>query len=180
MAALKARGIDYEYLLFEDEGHGFAKPENRLRFYAAAEAFLARHLGAGPSRSRRRVWPRPRRVSESGAMKSGGLVVDEVTVTFGGLTALDQVSLEVVPGEVVGVIGPNGAGKTTLFNVICGFVRPSRGQLEFDGTSLRRHRPHDLAGLGHRPHPAGRRALAGSDRAGKRGRRARPSGPRPA
>jgi dipeptidyl aminopeptidase/acylaminoacyl peptidase len=45
VAALKARGIDYEYLLFEDEGHGFAKPENRLRFYAAAEAFLARHLG---------------------------------------------------------------------------------------------------------------------------------------
>jgi dipeptidyl aminopeptidase/acylaminoacyl peptidase len=45
VAALKERGIDYEYLLFEDEGHGFAKPENRLRFYAAAEAFLARHLG---------------------------------------------------------------------------------------------------------------------------------------
>jgi dipeptidyl aminopeptidase/acylaminoacyl peptidase len=43
--ALKAKGLDYEYLLFEDEGHGFAKPENRLRFYAAAERFLARHLG---------------------------------------------------------------------------------------------------------------------------------------
>ena len=45
VAALKDKGIDHEYLLFEDEGHGFAKPENRLRFYAAAEAFLARHLG---------------------------------------------------------------------------------------------------------------------------------------
>jgi dipeptidyl aminopeptidase/acylaminoacyl peptidase len=45
VAALKEKGIDHEYLLFEDEGHGFAKPENRLRFYAAAEAFLARHLG---------------------------------------------------------------------------------------------------------------------------------------
>ncbi len=43
--ALKAKGLDHEYLLFEDEGHGFAKPENRLRFYAAAERFLARHLG---------------------------------------------------------------------------------------------------------------------------------------
>lgn len=43
--ALKAKGLDYEYLLFEDEGHGFAKPENRLRFYAAVERFLARHLG---------------------------------------------------------------------------------------------------------------------------------------
>ncbi len=45
VAAMKERGIDYEYILFEDEGHGFAKPENRLKFYAAAERFLARHLG---------------------------------------------------------------------------------------------------------------------------------------
>jgi dipeptidyl aminopeptidase/acylaminoacyl peptidase len=45
VAALTEAGIDHEYLLFEDEGHGFAKPENRLRFYAAAERFLARHLG---------------------------------------------------------------------------------------------------------------------------------------
>jgi len=45
VAAMTANGIDHEYLLFEDEGHGFAKPENRLRFYAAAERFLARHLG---------------------------------------------------------------------------------------------------------------------------------------
>jgi dipeptidyl aminopeptidase/acylaminoacyl peptidase len=45
VAALREHGIEHEYLLFEDEGHGFAKPENRLRFYAAAEAFLARHLG---------------------------------------------------------------------------------------------------------------------------------------
>jgi len=45
VAAMKANGIDHEYLLFEDEGHGFAKPENRLRFYAAAERFLAKHLG---------------------------------------------------------------------------------------------------------------------------------------
>jgi dipeptidyl aminopeptidase/acylaminoacyl peptidase len=45
VAALEKHGIDHEYLLFPDEGHGFAKPENRLRFYAAAEAFLARHLG---------------------------------------------------------------------------------------------------------------------------------------
>ena len=45
VAAMQERGIDHEYLLFEDEGHGFARPENRLRFYAAAERFLARHLG---------------------------------------------------------------------------------------------------------------------------------------
>lgn len=45
VAAMKERGIDYEYMLFEDEGHGFAKPENRLKFYAAAERFLAKYLG---------------------------------------------------------------------------------------------------------------------------------------
>ncbi len=43
--AMKSKGIDYEYMLFPDEGHGFAKPENRLKFYAAAEKFLAKHLG---------------------------------------------------------------------------------------------------------------------------------------
>lgn len=45
VAAMKTNGIDHEYLLFPDEGHGFAKPENRLKFYAAAERFLAKHLG---------------------------------------------------------------------------------------------------------------------------------------
>jgi dipeptidyl aminopeptidase/acylaminoacyl peptidase len=50
VAALKEKGIEYEYLLFDDEGHGFAKPENRLRFYREAEAFLARYLGGGVER----------------------------------------------------------------------------------------------------------------------------------
>jgi dipeptidyl aminopeptidase/acylaminoacyl peptidase len=45
VAALREKGIAHEYLLFPDEGHGFARPENRLRFYAAAERFLAQHLG---------------------------------------------------------------------------------------------------------------------------------------
>jgi branched-chain amino acid transport system ATP-binding protein len=76
-----------------------------------------------------------------------GLSVSDVSVQFGGLTALDAVSLRVDPGEVVGVIGPNGAGKTTLFNVICGFVRPSRGRLEYRG-ELIRPRPSRLRSLG--------------------------------
>ena len=45
VAAMREKGIPYEYMLFDDEGHGFAKPENRLKFYAAAERFLAAHLG---------------------------------------------------------------------------------------------------------------------------------------
>ncbi|UMP07532.1 ABC transporter ATP-binding protein [Amycolatopsis sp. EV170708-02-1] len=71
-----------------------------------------------------------------------------VSVTFGGLVALSDVSLTVAPGRVLGVIGPNGAGKTTLFNVACGFVRPDTGTLSWRGEELRRLRPHHLAGLG--------------------------------
>ena len=76
------------------------------------------------------------------------LDVEGVTVRFGGLTALDGVSLSVGPGEVVGVIGPNGAGKTTLFNVICGFVRAQSGAVRWDGASLDRVHPHELARRG--------------------------------
>jgi branched-chain amino acid transport system ATP-binding protein len=76
------------------------------------------------------------------------LDVEHVTVRFGGLTALSDVSASVSSNEVVGVIGPNGAGKTTLFNVICGFVRPTEGALSWAGKPLRRHRPHQLASLG--------------------------------
>jgi branched-chain amino acid transport system ATP-binding protein len=76
------------------------------------------------------------------------LEVERVSVRFGGLTALADVSAAIDVGEVVGVIGPNGAGKTTLFNVICGFVRPSDGQLRWRGEPVQRHKPHDLAGLG--------------------------------
>ena len=77
-----------------------------------------------------------------------GLVVRDATVRFGGITALDGVSLEVGGGEVVGVIGPNGAGKTTLFNLICGFVTPDSGTLRWRGESLARISPDRLAGLG--------------------------------
>lgn len=72
----------------------------------------------------------------------------ELTVSFDGITALEDVSVEVSPGEVVGVIGPNGAGKTTLFNVICGFVTPNSGTLRWRGELLRGTRPDRLATLG--------------------------------
>jgi branched-chain amino acid transport system ATP-binding protein len=80
-------------------------------------------------------------------LNGSGLQVVDVTVRFGGLTALDRVSLDVHQGEVVGIIGPNGAGKTTLFNVVCGFVRPARGTVLHDGRPVPR-RPQALAGLG--------------------------------
>ncbi|WP_243058852.1 ABC transporter ATP-binding protein [Nocardioides sp. SR21] len=77
-----------------------------------------------------------------------GFAIRGVTVRFGGLTALSEVSLTAPPQQVLGVIGPNGAGKTTLFNVACGFVRPDEGTLHWRGEDRPGLRPHDLAGLG--------------------------------
>jgi branched-chain amino acid transport system ATP-binding protein len=82
-------------------------------------------------------------------MKHGSVLeVCDVSVRFGGLTALDAVSLTVEPCQVLGVIGPNGAGKTTLLNVLCGFIRPDDGQVLIDGHHYRDLRPHRLAALG--------------------------------
>ena len=84
-----------------------------------------------------------------GPVPSGPVLeVRDVTVRFGGLTALDTVSLVVPPGRVVGVIGPNGAGKTTLLNVLCGFIRPDHGEVRIGGSPQQGIRPHQLAALG--------------------------------
>jgi branched-chain amino acid transport system ATP-binding protein len=66
------------------------------------------------------------------------LTVEHVTRRFGGIVALNDVSIEAEPGEIVGLIGPNGAGKTTLFNVITRLYKPQSGDLRFDGKSLLR------------------------------------------
>ncbi len=76
------------------------------------------------------------------------LDVRGITVHFGGLVALDDVSLSAAARQVTGIIGPNGAGKTTLLNVLCGFVRPQAGTIAFGGRQLSRMRPHRLARLG--------------------------------
>ncbi len=76
------------------------------------------------------------------------LVVTDVSVAFGGVRALSDVSLTVGPGQIVGVIGPNGAGKTTLLNVICGVSRPDRGDVMLDGTVVTGWKPSRIAGLG--------------------------------
>lgn len=79
---------------------------------------------------------------------AAGLAVRDVTVSFGGIKALEDVSVDVRTGEVVGVIGPNGAGKTTLFNVICGFVAPDSGTISWRDATLDRVRTHRLSSLG--------------------------------
>ena len=75
------------------------------------------------------------------------LELTNVTQRFGGLTAVDDVSLSVMPGEVVGLIGPNGAGKTTLVNVITGVYRGT-GTIVFDGQRIEALKPYQISRLG--------------------------------
>ena len=70
------------------------------------------------------------------AAAAARLAVQDLTLAFGGVHALDGVDLEVGPAEIRGVIGPNGAGKTTLLNVVCGIHRPEAGQITLDGEAL--------------------------------------------
>jgi len=76
------------------------------------------------------------------------LDVRNLTMRFGGLTAVDQVSLQVEARQVFSVIGPNGAGKTTLANLITGIYAPSSGEIRMDGRSLVGLKPHEIARLG--------------------------------
>ena len=70
------------------------------------------------------------------------------TMRFGGLTAVDSLSLRVDNREIVAVIGPNGAGKTTAFNMITGVYRPTEGEIFFSDTCISRKRPDQIARLG--------------------------------
>ena len=76
------------------------------------------------------------------------LGVREVSVNFGGLAALKQVSFGLRKGEIVGLIGPNGAGKTTMFNCLSGFLKPTAGQVVFRENAVAHLAPHQIAALG--------------------------------
>jgi branched-chain amino acid transport system ATP-binding protein len=76
------------------------------------------------------------------------LSVQEVSLRFGGIVALDRISLDVDEGLIVGLIGPNGAGKTTLFNVVTRLYRPDAGDVVLDGRSLLRTPPHRVVRRG--------------------------------
>lgn len=76
------------------------------------------------------------------------LEINDLTKNFGGLIAVNQFTMCVGEGQIVGLIGPNGAGKTTVFNLITGVIRPSSGRVEFDGKNVTGKPPHTLAKLG--------------------------------
>src|SRR5690349_21891539 len=67
---------------------------------------------------------------------------------FGGIVALDDVSFDMAPGQILGLIGPNGAGKTTLFNCISRLYTPNRGDILFEGRSMLARTPHRIAEIG--------------------------------
>jgi branched-chain amino acid transport system ATP-binding protein len=73
------------------------------------------------------------------------LAVDDLSIAFGGLTALSGVTLAVDEREIAALIGPNGAGKSTVLNVLSGLYRPTAGRVTFDGTDLARLAPHEIA-----------------------------------
>jgi len=76
------------------------------------------------------------------------LELKNVTMKFGGVTALNDVNLQVMKGEILALIGPNGAGKTTIFNVITGVYKPTSGEINFDGKSLIGKKRHQVTKTG--------------------------------
>ncbi|MCD4716907.1 MAG: ABC transporter ATP-binding protein [Desulfobacterales bacterium] len=74
--------------------------------------------------------------------------IEGVSLRFGGVQALNDVSLEIREGEILSIIGPNGAGKTSFFNCINGFYHPYRGEILYRGKDLTRLKPHKIASLG--------------------------------
>jgi branched-chain amino acid transport system ATP-binding protein len=79
---------------------------------------------------------------------TAALSIESVALSFGGVAALDGVTFDVAPGEIVGIIGPNGAGKTTLFDCISGFRRPDAGVIRLGDVDLTRRAAWDRTGLG--------------------------------
>lgn len=76
------------------------------------------------------------------------LALDNVSILFGGLVAVDGVNLAVEPGEILALIGPNGAGKSTIFNLITGIYSPSAGSIFFRGSTINTEAPHAIASAG--------------------------------
>jgi len=81
-------------------------------------------------------------------MSTSALQADNISVKFGGLVAVDDVSFDIPTGGVVSLIGPNGAGKTTFFNVLTGLYKPTSGTVTFDSKNITANPPHKIAQAG--------------------------------
>jgi len=76
------------------------------------------------------------------------LELSSLTKNFGKLVAVDGVDITVEEGHIAGLIGPNGSGKSTVFNLVTGFIRPTRGRIMFQGSEITGHQPHTIASMG--------------------------------
>jgi branched-chain amino acid transport system ATP-binding protein len=76
------------------------------------------------------------------------LKIEGLTKFFGGLSAVNNVDISMNPGDLLGLIGPNGAGKTTFFNLVTGYLRPTKGRVIFEGTDITGKKPHKVAAKG--------------------------------
>jgi ABC-type branched-subunit amino acid transport system ATPase component len=103
-----------------------------------ASVVLNDERGIGKLRLRLRRAPRREELGdvETQAVSPATLEVHELTVRFGGVVAIDNVSFGVEPGQIVGLIGPNGAGKTTIVDAVTGFTKPTEGRVTLDGTAM--------------------------------------------
>ena len=113
---------------------------------AAAAPAVPEVAAPAPTMPAQAAAARPERAALAAAKPI--LTLDGVSLAFGGLKALDGVSLSIKTGAIHGIIGPNGAGKTTLFNVINGFMPPAAGQIRFEDASLLGLKPHQVCKRG--------------------------------
>src|SRR3954463_11711331 len=133
-------------------------PEPHGATASGATASSGSAPGASAPEPAWRTGDAPRRVAQAAlkdlpwevgvAKPDPAIVVDGITRTFGGLTAVAVDHLEIQRGGITGLIGPNGAGKTTLFNLLTGFDQPNTGTWSFDGRPLGKLAPHQVARLG--------------------------------
>jgi ABC-type branched-subunit amino acid transport system ATPase component len=115
---------------------------------AARHEVRERYLGVAPETEPEVITADPIQRVTTGKRDPKPLAVESVTVRFGGLEALRDVSLEIEPGTTHAIIGPNGAGKSTLLNVLTGVYRATSGRVVYDGGQLTRMRPPQIAALG--------------------------------
>jgi branched-chain amino acid transport system ATP-binding protein len=107
--------------------------------------------GSSPAMTEKGQWRRSGEASAMPATKQIGEVLlhaDNISLSFGGVRALTDISLEVREHEILAIIGPNGAGKTSMLNVINGFYHPQEGTITYKGATRRRMRPHQAAEQG--------------------------------
>src|SRR4029077_15707675 len=126
-------------------------PDDRVPAARLGRGHALRAAALGGTRAgHHAAWGPDRRAGRGGQAQVSGplLEITGLTISFGGLVAVDDVDLAVNTGEIVGLIGPNGAGKTTVFTCISRFYEPKHGTIRFKGRDITRARSHEIIRVG--------------------------------